>query len=630
MNWLTAGRAWSAPLLFVLLILVAVSSLRRAGGRRLALLWPIGVGILIAWQALLLNALSLFNGVTVAGVVLGNLAGLAALAAWMRHPVAAVRGTLARTGRSVRAWRAEWLIVPLAAVLAAAAVIYPPTTHDAMTYHMARVAHWMQNQSIAYYPTCIDRQNWISPGAEYLILPLQLIAASDRWANSVQWLAWLLCVAAVPALCRAAGVPQRLAPWAAVLVAGLPMGVLQATSTQTDLVASLMTLGILSAALPLLHAPRRWQRRDIVLTAVMLAAAYLVKPSAVLAASPLLIYVAWCALRRGRALWRHIGPIAVQALLGVVLAAGIEGPDLLRRAALSADPTFAASRSNPRNWSYGLLGEWRERLLNPLVATYAHHSLGQARLKAALEAGSTAEAAAAAKALGHSTTFILHEDFVGNPVHMVMAMALLAWVGGVGWRLRGRRVWFALMPFAGWLILHAFVRNQVWISRLQLPLFFMLPLAWTAGGAERLPLAGVRRVLLILASLAALGYGYYVAAHNRGKPITPAALRQVDRDTLYYIYRGMDVKAQHDAVLAQLRAAGAERLGLLIGGDDYDYPLTWRAMRQGIAVRHYTDPSIWPDMVFSPYMTPPSADPGLIWKPFGTNGLYAPVPARPE
>ena len=37
-------------------------------------------------------------------------------------------------------------------------LIYPPNNFDSMTYHMARIVHWVQNGNVNYYPTGIIRQ----------------------------------------------------------------------------------------------------------------------------------------------------------------------------------------------------------------------------------------------------------------------------------------------------------------------------------------------------------------------------------------------------------------------------------------------------------------------------------------
>ncbi len=595
-------REAGAPLVLAILLLTIAAALRRGNRRPLGLLGPLSVGLLVAWETVLLNVLSLFHAVTAGWVLAGNGLALALLGCWLRNPVTAVWRLMRAIGASIRGWRVEWLIVPLAVILCVIACAYPPTTHDAMTYHMARVAHWIGNQSVGFYQTTIGRQNWMSPGAEYLILLLQLVSGSDLWANSVQWLSWVLTLMAVPALCRIAGVPRRLCPWTAVFVAGLPMGILQASSTQTDMVGSLMMLGLATACLPLLHGVRRWSGRDLTIGALMLGGAYMVKPTALLAASPFLLYVAAGALRRPGELGRHALRLLRCAVPAVFLLACVALPHAWRASIQLRDPACLAADGHPRALSFGLLGDWSERALNPFLCTYAHHSVGREAVADAVQRLGVDWGQKAAAVLSRRSAWVLHEDLTGNPVHFFAGVVLAMWTLLVARRLRPGVRAFACVPFLAWIMMHLFVRNQPWISRLQLPVFVMLPLAWTAAAATGLPRARVRQAVLMAFSVLVLAVGYYDATHTLGKPVLPRYLGGYTREDLYYLYRpeGLMLKVQHDATIARASAIGGKHIGLMLGNDDYDYPLTWRAMQQGFIVRHCNRTSPWPDVIFQP------------------------------
>jgi hypothetical protein len=78
----------------------------------------------------------------------------------------------------------------LATALLVTALVAPPNNYDSMTYHMARIAHWLQNGSVRFYPTHNPRQLHLAPFAEYAILQFQVLTGgSDRFANAVQWFA---------------------------------------------------------------------------------------------------------------------------------------------------------------------------------------------------------------------------------------------------------------------------------------------------------------------------------------------------------------------------------------------------------------------------------------------------------
>ena len=90
----------------------------------------------------------------------------------------------------------------------AIALFAVPITVDSMTYHLARVAHWAQHASIAFYPTHVIRQIHQPPWAEYAVLHLFLLWGGYRLANVVQWVSMMLSLVGVSVIAAAA--PTRV------------------------------------------------------------------------------------------------------------------------------------------------------------------------------------------------------------------------------------------------------------------------------------------------------------------------------------------------------------------------------------------------------------------------------------
>jgi hypothetical protein len=605
-----------ALLVFAASYLALLDLVLRVRRRPLGLAAPIALALLVCYEALLLDLLSLGRWVTRPGLLLGHLLPLGVLLG-MRSG----RGGRSGAGRVGllpgrmlrRARRPGWtlgLVAPLFLVLLVTAVRYAPTNWDSMTYHLARLVYWIQNRSVDGYPTGIPRQVDLAPGGEYLLLLLQLVAGSDRLANLVQLLSWVILAAAAPPLARLAGAPRRLAPWAAVLVAALPMGVLQATSTQNDLVAAALALAILSAAIPFLHREPRARNGDLVLLAAALAAAVVTKPSAVLAAAPFAAWAGVCAVaawcrRPGRLKASLPGLAAAVALLAVVA-----GWEILRRRNASPDD-FA-------QYYFAGAGAWVERLLNATLGA-AHHLPFPSTLLAELgaRAGGTAPQLAGACPrtwLCLAPIVRTSEDIVGNPFQALLVVGSLALAVSRRRLLPPRSRAFLIALVAAWLALHALLRDNVWFSRIQTPLFALLPLALGAFAGQRQGAARwAGRTLGSLAVLA-LVWGAVVAFRNESRP--PFAGRGILRDEAdcHYLHQPA-LRPLHQQALEAARAGGCRQLGLFIGGDSYDYPLSWRAVRQGIAVRHVLGADPWPCLVFSDRGAPPSRSGHEDWEP---------------
>ena len=174
-------------------------------------------------------------------------------------------------------------------VLALAAYIAPPNTWDSLWYHMGRVVHWMQNKNVNYYPTQIIPQLVNAPFSEFAILHLQVLSGQDRFANFVQWFSMIGSLIGVSLITKLLGGGNpRKQVFAAVITATIPMGILQATSTQTDYVTSFWLVCFVFFLMRLIRRPGNMLYS--VITGMSLGLALLTKHTAYFYALPFLIW----------------------------------------------------------------------------------------------------------------------------------------------------------------------------------------------------------------------------------------------------------------------------------------------------------------------------------------------------
>lgn len=588
------GGAWLGCLLCV----------RAVRPRSVALAAPLALALLVGAEAVLLHALSAFRAVHAGPVALAHLALLAvgALVAW-RVPAARPKPPRLR--------RFPWAVAaPLAflfALAATSAFAYLPNNWDSMTYHLARVAHWIQRGSVAAYPTGIPRQNVLTPGAEYLLVGLQVISGTDRIAAGLQLASWVMLVVVAVPLARLFGASREVAGAGAVVVGAAPMVVLQASSTQNDLVAAVMTAAMVVAAVPLLHRSRRWRRGDLVLLLAAIAAGALVKPTAVILAAPLLVAAAVRSARTvvggGRRALLDVAPAgAVAALLAVPLVVEV-------RAGTSVTESFV----------YRGRSELVDRAANAVRG--ALRNLPVAEGIGDLLAPEWTTGCGSPGQLCLRVNATPHEDLAGNAALAVLALSAVA-VGAVRWRtLEGRARLGVAALVAGWLLFHGLLRDNVWITRLQLPAAVLAVAA--LGAFPRRGWGSVPRLGLAILVGVAVARGGTAAARNVQRPLRPWwSVQRGGAPSAYYAAAPAGVGWSHSQVLHALERSGCKRLGLSIGADSYDYPLTWRAMQRGVEVRHVLGADDWPCAIWSDRGEPPARPDGAPWIPRATPGYF--------
>ncbi|MCB9757146.1 MAG: glycosyltransferase family 39 protein [Candidatus Omnitrophica bacterium] len=178
------------------------------------------------------------------------------------------------------------------------ALIAPPNNWDSLVYHMGRVSHWIQNKTIAHYPTNIKTQIYYPPFAEWVIAHFQILSGTDRLANGVQWLAMVGSAVAASLVARFYGAVLRGQIFAALLSVTIPMGIVQGSSTQNDYVLSFWLIVFVYFALRLKSGGKRL---DVFVGGAALGLACLTKALALIFALPMMIWLFCSGWKHNRA-----------------------------------------------------------------------------------------------------------------------------------------------------------------------------------------------------------------------------------------------------------------------------------------------------------------------------------------
>jgi len=173
-------------------------------------------------------------------------------------------------------------VVIILVVCLITAIIAPPNNWDVMTYHMPRVMHWVQNQSVAHYPTNNTRQISFSPGAAYLVTQFQILSGGDYFANCVQWLAFLGCIIGTSLITKLL-IGRKAELIGALVCASLPMAIMQSTTAQTDLVLAFW----LVCFTYFIFRTNNYGKSDLFWLAASLGLGILTKPTAIIFGFPL-------------------------------------------------------------------------------------------------------------------------------------------------------------------------------------------------------------------------------------------------------------------------------------------------------------------------------------------------------
>lgn len=545
------------------------------GGRQNVLRAAIAYG---TYQVLTLEILSLVKGVTALGLSLAWSMLIAAVAIWviLRR----------RKGLPVRfpvlSWPADWaswmmftVVLIVLGVTFIVAWVTPPQTWDSLTYHVARIAHWAQNRSIGHYITGIERQNSMSPGAEMLSLGFYVLINSVRLGNMAQWLAMLCSLVAASVVARYLGV-NAFGQWlSAAIVATIPIGIVESSSSISDYVAALWTICVVAEMLAYLKNNRT---HSLVFVGLAAGLGFLTKPIVIMY---LLAF----------ALWLGILLLHRQGVVGVLkwTGAGIALVVLINAGYLTRNYRTYGSFSNPVDFK-----NHTNQLLTPagfisnVVKNLGLHAglpyqpynefLELQVLKIHVKLGVDIQDP---RTTGDGTFAIMkpitREDLSSNPYHAYLMVITVPFILIFGKKFGTTGVLYTLVSGIAFIAHCGFFRWHIFNGRYHL-IFFVLfaPVLALLWGQVRPRAVGVT----VGVSLFVLTLPWLLSIDSR--PLIPTAnslvkgsILTTSQDRLIFSNLSSENLEERTEVVRHILEHDCSSIGMMLWGDDGEYLFWW-------------------------------------------------------
>jgi len=448
----------------------------------------------------------------------------------------------------------------------------PPNNWDSMTYHMSRVMHWIQNKSVMNYPTHNIRQITYAPLAEFFILHFQILSFSDRFANLVQWFFMAGSLIGVSLIAKQLGADRKGQVLSSVMAATIPMAILQASSTQNDLVVGFWLICFVYF---LLLLREKYTLTSALAAGASLGLALLTKGTAYIYAFPFMLWFLFVEIktRKGKSI-QSLGCIVILALIinwgGYMRMLNLNGkflPSVESPRVVNELYSFPAFLSNTiRNIASQLTSPFESFNKSVGEAVDALHSL------IGLDSGDhrTTIAEGGFRLLKHP----FHEDHAGNFIHLVLIIVsgflFLAFKRTRDLNKAGTYLVLLLVAF---LMFNICLKWQQWGSRLQLPLFLLFSPFVAVVFSNLLSRKAIVSVCVAL-FLFSLPWVFY----NQSRPLLGnKSIFLVSKNDRYFSNRP-SLHKHYQNTADYLTDQGCFSIGLQIGSDEWEYPL-WALLK---------------------------------------------------
>lgn len=465
-----------------------------------------------------------------------------------------------------------------------------PYNWDSMTYHCSRVANWIQNQSVAYYPTNNPRQLYSPPFAEYVVLHSWFLFGSDRAFNMVQWYAYTISAVTIYAICRELGIKKEIALTGSLLALTMPIAVAESTTTQTDLVAAAWLLFFIYIVIDFSRKERieltKEQLSEAAAAGCIAGIGYLSKSQICLIMAILFVWLVIVRVRK-KDRFRDLAAIGGAALLCTL---PFLLPTFIRNYQYTGDilaaeyfSDIAAGSQNPRYLLLNAFKNWAQTSISYVNPAYNEKLLATVHRLADALGVPVDDPLISFGSLSFDPYFATsyHCDTASAPFVAIgfSAAAIAGIVFCIVVRLwkkekpdHRNRTLLALFLVISAAVSFSEVRWQPWITRLLLPTYMVMILFIIIVSDSIAGRMGGRRVIKVSAlvmSLILLGTACPAAAYQRH--FYEDYKEAGDRLPMYFANRGE--YPQYYDLMHYVKEKGFSEIGVYLGLDTYEYPL---------------------------------------------------------
>ena len=469
-------------------------------------------------------------------------------------------------------------IATIALVLLVVAWLAPPQSPDSIGYHMSRVMHWIQNQSVAHYPTPDAPQLFHPPFAEIVRLHLQLLSGGDRAGSLLQWFAAMGALCGVSLLARDLGGGRRAQIFAAVFAITLPIGITQASSGKNGWVETMWLLslahfsGVFAAGAH--DAP---SSRNTVAAFAAFGLEAMTRITGWLFAAPLILIAVLRTLRNPPANRRLLAPVAA----GVAIVCALCGPYVARNLEIYGHPL-----SDSYYREHGGLQKVSPALVLSNVVRNAAFQFGTSSeevndllMRSVVRVHDLIGADPSDRRSSPTTAFQIRrptrvEELAFSPLHILLVLgAALAVIASPRLGRGGSRLWPLVAVGGAYLLYCSAIKWQAPGCRLLMPL---LVLAAPLVAVVLQNLLRGRATLAISAILFIASVPYAVATSSRPLSSKPGkGILVTPRSDLYFARVSADIQKRYREVARVVKESRVRNLGVVFPRNGYPEYLLW-------------------------------------------------------